>query len=198
MNELVNMMREYAQDNYWHSSWDIVADRWNDTQIACVITGAKTRRGAIAKTWGVLQLIDRKRSNRSRPVKPICLVEFLASIGGLRDDDKLIADVRYSVGKNLMVPGFGPLIRQQHTLSTAARAGGRRAPLFLDTAREACVEAGYLQDEDCTIADLLDLIADEARGRKHYAQGEEHHALNFAENRELQERAQESADACPF
>ena len=62
MTDLIAMMREYATDHYWLESWDIVADRWTDADIADAIKGATTRRGAIAKAWGKLQVIDALRA----------------------------------------------------------------------------------------------------------------------------------------
>lgn len=181
MADLVTLIREYAEDHYYKASWDIVATQWTDAEIEAAIRGAKTRRGAIAKAWGVLQHIDRARPRWDRPVRPQSLFEFLASNGGLRSDDRLIADVRASIDGNVMVPRFGPLIRQPAQLSTAARMSGRKAPMWLDQAREACVEAGYLFDAgdvmggeaDTTISDLLELIDDEARGHKRYPHGRE-------------------------
>lgn len=180
MTNLVTMMREYAQDRYYRYSWDVVATQWSDAEIAQAIEGAKTRRGAIAKAWGRLQVIDRNRCRYERPVKPASLLEFLAMNGGLRSDDKLITEVRESVGGNCFMPRFGWLIREPKQLSTAARKGGIRAPMFLDGAREAAVEAGYLQETNwnggvstTTVNDLLELIDQEARGRKIYPCGQE-------------------------
>jgi hypothetical protein len=68
--ELVALIRDYAREHYFLESWDLVADRWSDNEIAAAITGAKTRRGAIAKTWGRLQVIDRARAAGKRPMKP--------------------------------------------------------------------------------------------------------------------------------
>lgn len=169
MTDLVTMIREYAEDHYYCESWDVVADRWSDAEIATAIEGASTRRGAIAKAWGRLQVIDSARLQGDRPVKPISLLEFLAANGGIRNDDKLITEVRESIGGNLLVPRFGPLVREPKQISMAARKGGTRAPMFLDTAREAAAEAGYLDDSN--INDLLAAIDAEARGNKLYPFG---------------------------
>jgi hypothetical protein len=57
----------------------------------------------------------------------------LAARGGLDPNDRLIGDVRASIGsRNKFIPGFGLLIRNNG--------------LSLDRAREAAVEAGYLYD----------------------------------------------------
>lgn len=114
------------------------------------------------------------------------LFEFLARRGGLRDDDALIADVRGSLGgkpgkENRFVPGFGNLVRKPAAISEAARRGGKFAPMSLDTAREAAVEAGYLEDAGqhtggvsrSTVNDLLEAIDKEARGEKQYRRGVE-------------------------
>ncbi len=198
MQELVTMIREYAEDHYYCESWDIVATRWTDTDIAAAIKGAKTRRGAIAKAWGALQVIDRARPACERPAKPVSLIAFLASCGGLRNDDRLITEVRESIGGNVMVPRHGPLIRAPKQISTAARLSGIKVPMSLDGAREAAVEAGYLQDTDwnggestSTVNDLLDAIDQEARGAKVYPQGEE-----VFEPAEFDR--QETTDECPF
>jgi hypothetical protein len=194
------MIREYAEEHYYCESWDLVARQWSNTEIAAAITGAKTRRGAIAKAWGKLQVIDRSRPDYERPVKPVSLLEFLASCGGLRSDDRLITEVRGSIGGNVLVPRFGPLVREPRQLSTAARMGGHKAPMFLDMAREAAVSAGYLQDtaweggvSTSTISDLLNAIDDEARGRKVYPHGE----LPFEPN-DMDDNREEATDDCPF
>lgn len=170
--DLVTLIREYAAEHYYCESWDIVADQWTDGNIAAAIAGANTRRGAIAKAWGKLQVIDRGRRDSDRPVKPLSLLEFLAANGGLRCDDRLIGDVRAAIGGGNLFTGRGLLIRLPRQMSTAARRQGARAPMFLDAAREACAEAGYLPDVAwgpvSSIRELLDLIDREARGTKIY------------------------------
>lgn len=192
MKQLVTMIREYAEDHYYRFSWDVVVREWSPADISAAIVGAKTRRGALAKAWGKLQVIDRSRPSYERPVKPVCLTEFLASCGGIRSDDKLITEVRESVGGNVRTP-CGMLIRDPRQVSTAARMGGIRAPMFLDMARETAVEGGYLQDREAgvstsTISDLLTAIDDEARGQKHYPMGED----------VFEPIEQENNDDCPF
>ena len=190
MTDLIAMMREYATDHYWLESWDIVADRWTDADIADAIKGATTRRGAIAKAWGKLQVIDALRAAGNgevifqygrKPVRPASLFEFLAARGGLRPNPEL----RYILDGNPLVPRKGPLLRS--------------SGLTLDHAREACVEAGYLQDAgafhggvtESTIGDLLDAIADEARGQKRYrAEDEGRLPIEFT--------AMETSDEIPF
>jgi hypothetical protein len=108
------------------------------------------------------------------------LLEFIASRGGIRADESMVSDLRSSIGRdNKFVPGFGQLIRKPRQLSTAERAGGRAAPMTLDQAREAAVEAGYLHDAgdvtggeaQTTIRTLLDAIDGELRGNRLYREG---------------------------
>jgi hypothetical protein len=179
MNELVTLIREYAQDSYYRYSWDVVATSWSDAEIAATIAGAKTRRGALAKAWGKLQLIDAKRPRHARPVKPASLFEFLGKRGGL----KHTPDLAYILDGNPFIGGAGPLLRQ--------------SGMTLDHAREAAVEAGYLhcdgwntsRQATSTINDLLDAIDREARGEKVYPMGEEPY--------EPQEQPEQD-HACPF
>lgn len=180
MTDLVALIRGYAEERYYYASWDIVATEWSDEQIAEAIEGARTRRGAIAKAWGVLQKIDARRARRTRPVRPISLLEFLAANGGIRADDRMISDLRQTTGGNVFLPPYGWLIREYRPLSTAALIGGAVSPKYLDDARRAAVDAGYLQDtpweggvSTSTINDLLDAIDTEYRdGRKIYPHGE--------------------------
>lgn len=92
-----------------------------------------------------------------RRYKPKSLFRFLTDRGGLQP----CPDLKY-----ILDGSHGWMVR--------------RSGMTLDRAREACVEAGYLNDpsqytgnvSDSTIADLLELIAAEARGIKQYAYGE--------------------------
>lgn len=187
MQQLVTLIREYAQEAYYRASWDIVA-RWNDEQIACVIAGAKTRRGAIAKAWGVLQKLDAVRDSfdgrvqfGARPERPNSLFEFLGLCGGLRPDQEL----RAILDGNVFLGGrCGWLIRD----------GG----LSLDGARRLAVEAQYLSDtaweggvSTSTIRDLLDLIDREARGDRQYPFGQAETELDHFDD-------EERDDDCPF
>jgi hypothetical protein len=95
------------------------------------------------------------RSDRARetggPVirRPLNLVEFLASRGGLAADAELDAfDAR-----RVFVGGFGPLVR--------------RNGMTLDMAREAAAEAGYPRSD--TITDFLDAIRDATFRRDTYS-----------------------------
>jgi len=108
------------------------------------------------------------RGPRAVPQERWSLLQFLTDRGGIRPDDKNIGDVKQSFGgKNHFEPGFGQLIRP----------GG----MTLDRAREAAVEAGYLQDLGQTgvkageatsnLDTLLQAIDKEARGTKVYRQG---------------------------
>jgi hypothetical protein len=117
---------------------------------------------------------------RARDPDTYSLLEFLAANGGIRNDDALIADLRSSFGRdNKFVPGFGNLIRAPRELSTAAARGGQHAPMSLDHAREAAVEAGYLHDageqsgglNESTINHLLEAVDQEVRGQRVYRAG---------------------------
>lgn len=88
---------------------------------------------------------------------PLSLVQYLASIGGIKDQSGELT----ARGLNkVFVPGFGPLVRPK----------GRP----LDAAREAVAEAGYMPEygsiddamSRATIDDLLSKVEDDARGRK--------------------------------
>ncbi|MDC7784786.1 hypothetical protein PQJ75_00775 [Rhodoplanes sp. TEM] len=162
MPDLVRVVRDYAREHYFTTSWDLVADVWTDDEIAEAIRGARTRRGAIAKAWGRLQHIDRRRPAWERPRRPVSLFQFLAGRGGLRPD----GDIRYILDGIPLVPGRGALIRS--------------SGMTLDRAREAAAEAGYLRDpawdrgvSRSSINELLAAIHDEAHGRKRYPIGEE-------------------------
>lgn len=185
MNELVTMIRGYALDNYYRYSWDVVATRWSDAEIAAAIVGAKTRRGALAKTWGLLQQIDRARPRYERPVRPVSLIEFLAGNGGIRSDEKMVAEIRQC--------GAGRLIRAPKHVSTAMRMGHVKVPAFLDAACEAAIEAGYLP-RGATTNELLEAIDEDARGRKRFPFGTDSFdpASVELDNRE------ETDDGCPF
>lgn len=117
------------------------------------------------------------RGPRAKDPDFYSLLEFLASEGGIRSDDPLIADLRASIGAdNKFVPGFGNLIRKPRELSTAAHMGGGRAPMFLDAARAAAVVGGYLHDQgnvsgrlaQTTVSTLLEAIDNELRGKRVY------------------------------
>ena len=97
-------------------------------------------------------LTERERAPKQK--QPKSLFHFLAWDGGLRPDPELRAIFG---GLNPFVPRYGKLIR--------------KTGMSLDAAREACIEEGFL--EDCenpapSISDLLELLAEEARGHKQY------------------------------
>jgi hypothetical protein len=80
--------------------------------------------------------------------KPRSLFKFLYGAGGLRPDPRL---------KAIFDGRFWWMFR--------------KSGMSLDRAREACIEAGFLQEcrgSEPTINDLLDLIAAEAAGHKQY------------------------------
>lgn len=86
-----------------------------------------------------------------RARKPVSLLPFLAARGGLRDQG---GDLAAMDAHKAFIPGRGMLVRQ--------------SGMVLDRAREAAEEAGYLP-ADSTVADLLDRIDDELRGRRTYS-----------------------------
>jgi hypothetical protein len=114
---------------------------------------------------------SKRNGPASRDPNTFSLLEFLASRGGIRNDDALIEDLKGSFGgKNKFIPGFGQLIRSPGEVSTAAFKSGRRAALSLDAAREAAIEDGYLP-RDASINDLLEAIDQETRGARVYREG---------------------------
>jgi hypothetical protein len=139
--------------------------------------------------------VQPRRGPATRDPNTFSLLEFLASNGGIRNDDALISDLRGSIGQNKFIPGFGNLIRNPRALSTAERMGGRKAPMTLDQAREAAVNAGYIADHDdvtggaarSTIDTLLQAIDEEARGRRRYREGQGPKAVEIDHGQELHE-----------
>src|SRR4029077_6282182 len=135
--------------------------------------------GAPATAGDNVVRVQPRRGPATRDPNTFSLLEFLASNGGIRNDDPLISDLRGSIGNNKFIPGFGQLIRNPRELSTAARMGGRKPPMTLDQAREAAVNAGYIADHGdvtggaarSTIDTLLQAIDEEARGRRRYRDG---------------------------
>lgn len=108
-----------------------------------------------------------------RPRKPMPLIDFLASKGGIADESGALSALGL---KRRFVPGAGPLVRPT----------GRS----LDYARELAAEAGYLDhlygsaDEASarsTPDDLLRLLEEEAAGRPQYSSREADLAADSAE-----------------
>lgn len=108
------------------------------------------------------------RGPRAVPQERWSLLQFIADRGGIKADDKNIGDVRTIFGKDQKwIPGFGPLIRKDG--------------MEIDRAREAAVEAGYIQDHGqsgvssgeatSNIDTLLQAMDREERGNKVYRQG---------------------------
>jgi hypothetical protein len=123
----------------------------------------------------------RQNPPRTKNGRPLTLLQFLAWRGGLSDH----GDLRAMDAHRKFIPGYGRLVR---------RAGG----MDLDMAREAAEEAGYLRDRDgygTTIADLLDAIDEELRGRRVYSTHEAGDALVAEEARRYQEETQREEDA---
>lgn len=195
MEKLINELRAYATENYWVDSWDVAAVHWSDEQIATAIRGAKTRRGAIAKAWAHIRTINENRTDfrilaafGPKPVKPVSLFQFLAKRGGLKPHPELQA----ILDGNPFIGGIGPLVRQRG--------------MELDDARAAAVDGGYLYETPweggvavSTVNQLLDLIADEARGRKVYPMGELGESLeDDFETNDPAYHAEESCYDIPF
>lgn len=158
--DLIAEMRRYAAEHFYTESWDLVT-AWSDDQLAAAIGGARTRRGAISNTWGVLKHIDAARHGGSRPRKPEPLMAFLAKRGGLKPHPELKA----ILDGNPFIGGVGPLVRHRGA--------------ELDEARRVAVEGGYLPDtgwmggvSTSHVNDLLDALRDEARGIRCYPYGE--------------------------
>jgi hypothetical protein len=108
------------------------------------------------------------RGPRAVPQERRSLLQFIADRGGIKADDKNIGDVRTIFGRDQKwIPGFGPLIRKDG--------------MELDRAREAAVEAGYIQDHGqsgvsageatSNLDTLLQAMDREERGTKVYRQG---------------------------
>ncbi len=166
--DLVATMKGYALQHFYTDSWDALL-RWTDAEIAAAIAGAKTRRGAIAKAWKTIRQIDARRHQDTllfqrygaKPRKPVSLFAYLASRGGLAPHAELAA----ILDGNPWIGGHGPLVRS--------------SGMGLDEARRVAVEGGYMADTSweggvstSCINELLDAVADEARGRKLYPFGE--------------------------
>lgn len=49
MNELIQAVKDHAQAHYNDGGWDVVVECWDDEDIAEVIQGARTAKGAIRK-----------------------------------------------------------------------------------------------------------------------------------------------------
>jgi hypothetical protein len=123
------------------------------------------------------------RGPRAVPQERWSLLQFIADRGGIKADDKNIGDVRTIFGRDQKwIPGFGPLIRKDG--------------MELDRAREAAVEAGYIQDHGqsgvsageatSNLDTLLQAMDREERGNKVYRQG--------VEPQEARERAPDAAE----
>jgi hypothetical protein len=118
----------------------------------------------------VARMQEAARATQARPekvpagLKSPSLLQFLAARGGL----KPTGDLRHTLDKNPVVPGYGRLFR----------AGG----MTEEDAMTAAVEAGYLDTEQGirgrgNIRDLHNAIHEEAHGRKRYPIGEEKRAV---------------------
>ena len=117
----------------------------------------------------------------SKPTGPLSLFQFLASKGGIQDQGGELAALGLD---RAFVPGYGRLVRP--------------TGLKLDQAREAIVEAYYLRDHGdhtggtarTTVADLLELLDQEGRGQRVYAEPD---LAAAAERQDAQARRREAA-----
>ncbi len=114
------------------------------------------------------------RGPAAKPEAERSVLEELAANGGLKPTPELIG----IFGKNKLIPGFGPILRE--------------SGLTLDDAVQATKESGHLFDREdieggeakVGHVELLDLIDKEVRGEKQYVHGfEPAHALDVDEQR---------------
>jgi hypothetical protein len=49
MNELVEAVKAHARDHYEDGGWDVLVECYSDSDIAGIVAGAKTAKGAIRK-----------------------------------------------------------------------------------------------------------------------------------------------------
>ncbi|MBW3099196.1 LPD38 domain-containing protein [Pseudohoeflea coraliihabitans] len=95
--------------------------------------------------------------------KPESLIEFLARMGGVRDETGELAAMDLTRRKTGFVAGAGPLVRKNG--------------MTPDKAREAAVEAGYLVDpgegenrpSESYVSDLYDALGEDAGSREKFA-----------------------------
>lgn len=159
---------------------------FSDGSAAHRLGAAVEMSAAELKTW--LEQGDTKKPlgytnppvNRA-PKGPLSLFQFLAKNGGIRDQG---GELRHLGLDRQFVPSFGRLVRES----------GKA----LDRAREAAVEAGYLQDAGAIsggnpqsyIDDLLEALDSEARGDRVYSI----HDVEAAQARESQRQEKANAE----
>ena len=110
--------------------------------------------------------VNRSEAARNRkPRRPLDIVQFIASIGGISDPD---GDLKAMDAHLKFVPGYGKLVR----------AGG----LHPDRVREAAAEIGYLPTVDqSTISDLLTLVAENLRGNRQFSAADQSRVQELAD-----------------
>lgn len=130
--------------------------------------------------------------------RPMTVTEFIASMGGLRDDGGELAARGVTI-RNSMTR-FGPWYRPKGTLEAAGtdifgnasggRRGGKGAPP--DRVREALVEAGYLQDKGSqgglattTESDVYELIDRQMAGEAVISERDRHWQMQLDEEKAL-------------
>ncbi len=59
--ELINAVKQYANEHYETDGWDYVAETMDDLEIAQYISGATTSEEAIAKMYDLVKLLDTHR-----------------------------------------------------------------------------------------------------------------------------------------
>jgi Inorganic Pyrophosphatase len=112
----------------------------------------KPQKKPIAKIENGLKQ-PRPITNTTKTGKPRSLFSFIRAHGGITPTDESKAELgKMDLGKHMAGGGL-----------LSSKKGGKQ----LDMMREAAVEQGYLP-EDTTVADFLNLIDKEARGKKVY------------------------------
>jgi hypothetical protein len=61
MQELIQAVKQYARDHYNEGGWDFVVECYEDSEIAEVITGAKSEKQAISMMRRRVSLQDERR-----------------------------------------------------------------------------------------------------------------------------------------
>jgi len=59
--ELINAVKQYANEHYETDGWDYVAETMDDLEIAQYISGATTPEEAIAKMYDLVKMLDTHR-----------------------------------------------------------------------------------------------------------------------------------------
>lgn len=62
---LIDAVRRYAEEHYCENGWDIIAETFDDEELAEAIGRARTERGAIRKVAEHAGLVDERRTAQS-------------------------------------------------------------------------------------------------------------------------------------